>query len=286
MNPYFEDKGIVIYHGDCRELLLDVYSADAVICDPPYPEIDREYGRLTENEWHELMASVVKDSRRIVSFKQGSAMFILQANCSKVGTIRPWLWQFLARWSSDWNMIQDVWWWNLTAPPTVHCQRVNGLMRPSVKICAWFGDPKCFRDQGAVLLPISESAEFDPRYDRHELEYRPSGLTMRRARALQTCAERGGSTPFNLLVADQANSVNSGGALGHGAATPMALCRWWVKYLVPMGGTLVDPFCGSGTTLEAAQSLQRKAIGIEKEERYCEIAAKRMRQVLNFENVA
>ena len=44
------------------------------------------------------------------------------------------------------------------------------------------------------------------------------------------------------------------------------------------GETVLDPFMGSGTTLRVAKDLNRKAIGIEIEERYCEIAVDRLRQ--------
>jgi site-specific DNA-methyltransferase (adenine-specific) len=64
----------------------------------------------------------------------------------------------------------------------------------------------------------------------------------------------------------------------HPVEKPTALLGKLIKPITPMGGTVLDPFMGSGTTLRAAKDLGRKAIGIEIEERYCEIAAKRMAQ--------
>lgn len=67
----------------------------------------------------------------------------------------------------------------------------------------------------------------------------------------------------------------------HPCEKPIDLLYRYLKILVPK--TTLDPFAGSGTTLRAAKNLNRKAIGIEIEEKYCEIAARRLEQeVLDF----
>ena len=63
----------------------------------------------------------------------------------------------------------------------------------------------------------------------------------------------------------------------HPTQKPVALMKWCLHFF-PNARTVLDPFMGSGTTLRAAKDLGRKAIGIEIEERYCEIAANRMAQ--------
>ena len=70
---------------------------------------------------------------------------------------------------------------------------------------------------------------------------------------------------------------------GHPCPYPIALPTRCISAVTDIGDIVLDPFAGSGTTLRAAKDLGRKAIGIEIDERYCEIAAKRLGQeVLDF----
>ncbi|EJZ84904.1 hypothetical protein HMPREF9241_01680 [Schaalia turicensis ACS-279-V-Col4] len=75
--------------------------------------------------------------------------------------------------------------------------------------------------------------------------------------------------------------------VAHPTVKPLALMRWLVRLVTQPGGTVLDPFAGSGTTLEAAVLEGFNAIGIEREETYLPLIMQRLRRIgdvpFNFE---
>lgn len=92
--------------------------------------------------------------------------------------------------------------------------------------------------------------------------------------------DRGGPSRFFPVFryeakasADERPSV---GGVSHPTVKPIALMRWLVRLVTPYGGVVLDPFAGSGTTIEAAVAEGMHAIGIEREESYLPLIASRL----------
>jgi hypothetical protein len=137
---------------------------------------------------------------------------------------------------------------------TRHRKDMGDLMDLADSIC-----------QEGLLQPIGVMA----------LRTTPSGRTYRDGRIADTADERGGTTPFNLLpVPAGATAATSN---GHPASLPYDVAAWWVKYLLPKGGVLLDCFAGSGTMLAAGLDFgASKVIGIEQRKKYIKIAEGRI----------
>lgn len=80
------------------------------------------------------------------------------------------------------------------------------------------------------------------------------------------------------LVKSVIRARNAHMSAEHPTQKPVGLMSLMIDYSVAPGGLVLDPFAGSGSTLMAAKLGGRRAIGIEMEERYCEVAARRLSQ--------
>jgi len=271
-----------LHHGDCLDVLrtIPAQSVDAVITDPPYPMIKRDYGMLTEDEWWALMMGVCTEVRRVLK-PTGSAVFILQPNSRKVGSMRGWLWRFMWWVTEEWNMVQDVWWWNIAQMPAgVSSPKERGLTRQSLRACVWTGFPNCYRKQDAILWEESDGNKAHRLYRKALYTNRtdgPSGNGVNEANCRTLVESRGGTSPFNVIPLPT-NRWESG-AYGHGAGTPLKLADWWTRYIVPPGGTVLDPFNGAGTMGVAALQNGCNYIGIEKMAKYVDVTHERLAKV-------
>lgn len=213
MTPYYEQDGITIYHGDCREMLPHMApgSIDLVLTDPPYG-VGLDYASHDDNPeaYADWIVPVFEQMRRV----------------GRVVMLTPG--------------IRNIW---LYPPATwALCWGKPGSPRRS--------DLGGFNEWEPVLM-----------YGKRRIY-----------------------NDFKRLPAWNNTSTHTG---DHPCPKPIALMHWLVTEGADDGALILDPFMGSGTTLRAAKDLGRKAIGIEIEERYCEIAVKRLQQsVLPLEGIA
>jgi site-specific DNA-methyltransferase (adenine-specific) len=248
VKPYYDEAGITIYHGDCREILPTLTGgADAVVTDPPYGDTSLDWDQPVKG-WLDLI-----DTRQVWCF----------------GSMRFWL-EHGADFRDDWTYAQEIVWEKHNGS-SFHADRFKRVHELAIHWYrgAWSAlyrntpvtldaNPKTVRRKhrpphmGEIAGNRYQSVEGGPKLMRSVLQVRSE-----HGRAVHPCQK-----PIGIL-------------------TPLLGCS------VPRGGLVLDPFMGSGSTLVAAKERERHAIGIEINERYCEVAAERLAQeVLPLEAAA
>ena len=224
MKPYYEQDGITIYHGDCREILptLDTGSIDLVLTDPPYSE-EVHAGARTRNS---------DNPGSLITFASIDGPDWL-ADVAPVA--KSWVVATM-----DWRHIADA---HRDMPDGLRFVRFGVWVKPN-------GAPQFTGDRPAT-------------------GWEGVGIFHKSGGAM---AWNGGGKRAVWEVPAVASD--------HPTGKPIKLVREWICLFSNPGETVLDPFMGSGTTLRAAKDLGRKAIGIEIEERYCEIAVKRLQQAV------
>ena len=244
MTPYYEQDGITIYHGDCRDVLPTIQSADCVVTSPPYNKglrYDKGWtGAVTEG----CTGSRFRDGYGVCAdaIPQSEYEALHMEILSTVLSIAPTVF-----YNHKPRIIEKRLWTPLALVPDD---------APLRQIIIWK------TGAGINWMPgaWTPSHEWLLLFARHDFQIRDD------------CESR--SDVWDI-------APHKSGA--HIAPFPQALAERCIRSATDDRDIVLDPFMGSGTTLRAAKDLGRKAIGIEIEERYCEIAANRLAQgVLPF----
>lgn len=217
--PYYDEGGVTIYHGDAVDLLPLAAEADAVVTDPPF-KLSQEYGSSTDPDNLVAVASLWPVARKALdSVKPGAVAVVFYDT-----RILPLAMRAIPE--GGWKYMRALTLYRRWGQASV----VGGWMTTS--------------DFALVFHKPGARPEFH------------------------------GKVSHDTYVKASPDPVN----WGHPAQKPIALVMQIVERVTPPGGVVLDPYCGSGTTLDAARRTGRQAIGIEAEERYCEIAAERCAQ--------
>jgi site-specific DNA-methyltransferase (adenine-specific) len=238
VTPYYERDGIVIYCGDCRDILSQLGPVDHVITDPPYAR--DVYVRMRKLE----SASTTRPSRVGPNIRKMAA-----GEIGDIDDMAPCLAAEIARLVRRWAIVfSDVEfsseWRRLLEDSGLRYVRTGAWVKPDAM-------PQMTGDRPAV--------GFEP-------------CTIAHAKGAMRWG--GGGRQAVWIY----NTAKGNGRPDHPCPKPEPLMCDLVSLFTDVGETILDPFMGSGTTLVAAKRLGRKAIGIELEEKYCEIAARRLSQ--------
>lgn len=244
MRPYYAEPGIALYLGDCREVLpaLGPLGADLLIADPPYGETSLSWDRHCEG-WLPAAAGALAASASLWCF--GSLRFFMARASDFVG----------------WRFAQDVVWEKHNGS-SFHDDRFK-----RVHECA----AQFYRGRWAAVhkSPVY-TADATARTVRRKGRA-PHWGVIGEGRYV---SEDGGPRLMRSVL--HARSCH--GQAAHPTQKPEAVVRPLVEYSCPQGGLLLSPFAGSGTDLVVAKQLGLRAVGVEREERWCEAAVARLRQ--------
>jgi len=135
------------------------------------------------------------------------------------------------------------------------------------------------RQHEDILIFSAGKITYNPQLkDKPKENIRPHGNTAASSSYGKFENERERSIPLDKTYPTSLVKVSNSQEGLHPTEKPIKLFRYLTASYTNRRQSILDPFMGSGTTLLAAKDLGRKAIGIELEEKYCEIAAKRLAQ--------
>jgi len=263
MKPYYQDEWVTIYHGDCREILpqLDV-KVDLIVTSPPYDDL-RDYGGYGFDfvDLPALFYKAIGEGGALV-WVVGDKMIDGSESCTSFK-------QALAFREIGFSL-HDTMIYQKDGPAWPSENRYHQCFEYMFVFSK--GPPR-------VVNLIADRRNIQAgRTKRNRWERRKDGSIKFRPKEVAKMNNDGIRWNVWVYGTGYMKSTVDRAAFKHPAIFPDALAKDHIRSWTNVGDTVLDPYLGSGTTAKAAKSLNRKCIGIEIEERYCEIAANRCRQ--------
>lgn len=265
--PYYSDEFVTLYLGDCLEVLPTLGPVDAVVTSPPYAEQRAgQYASIPETKFP---AWTVAWMDAVPLASDGSAIINIRPHL-RDGFLSPYVLRTrMALLDAGWGECEEMIWHK---PGGGGPFGSNQRPRRTWESLLWFSRNR------RPWVDVKANGELTRQeYVRRRPTKGVGDYIGGVGNAVAGVPARCGDL---VVVATGPSNI---GSEGHPAPYPPQLATWCMKLICKPGGTVLDPFTGSGSTLFAAKSLGRKAIGIEQNEPYCEIVARRLAQgVLDF----
>ena len=242
IKPYYETELGKLYHGDCLEIMPQLEPVDMILCDLPYGTTACTWDTVIPFEplWIEYNRIVNKDSAVVLFGKEPFSSYLRISN--------------IKNYKYDWV-------WDKKIPSGMCNAKIMPMQQ--VELISVFINGKNFYN--AIMKkrdrPIKSGG------NKESISGGTKGFSGEYNKIYNV------KFPTTLL---RFNKIRHGSF--HPTQKPVALFEYLIKTYTNDKNLIMDNCIGSGTTAIACERLKRKWIGIEIEEKYCEIAAKRIEQ--------
>ena len=243
-------KDIELWHGDCLELMKDIPdgSIDAIVCDLPYGTTACKWDTIIPFEplWEQYRRIIKNNGAIVLTASQPFTSALVMSNT---------------------KMFKYTWTWVKNKKTGFLNAKKQPLRQVEDVVVFYSKQPTYIPQKTQGHKPVNS-------YTKHTSD----GTTMGKTKVGITGGGQTDRYPSNVLTIPVVNNDNSNGDKFHPTQKPVELFEYLIKTYTNEGDLVLDNCMGSGTTGVACKNLNRSFIGIEMDDKYFEIAKKRIEE--------